>query len=105
MHLPNATSTAGEPCFCSVLEVMALGGRLNEEASLKHVEMLRSNWPLILNEPEDIDVTDDFIKPELWKEHFTTECGHTIALALGKNTPHGKLPQSLRRIIEYLLKN
>jgi DMATS type aromatic prenyltransferase len=57
--------------FAVASDVMTLGGRLTDEATLKRVEILRTLWPLLRNEkpgegpdPSDKDAYDAWEKPE-----------------------------------------
>lgn len=57
--------------FAVASDVMTLGGRLTDEATLKRVEILRTLWPLLRNEkpgqgpdPSDGDAYDAWEKPE-----------------------------------------
>ncbi|OAT04279.1 TdiB protein [Blastomyces gilchristii SLH14081] len=78
--------------FSVVRDVMTLGGRLNDEASLKRVDILRSIWPLLLNEPEDTkQIDDDWSKPERIKEKLYTGIRYTVEMTPGKKIPETKL--------------
>jgi DMATS type aromatic prenyltransferase len=45
--------------FAVVRDVLTLGGRLTDETSLKRVEILKTIWPMLINEPEGLNTADE----------------------------------------------
>ncbi|PGH07004.1 hypothetical protein GX51_02043 [Blastomyces parvus] len=78
--------------FSVVRDVMTLGGRLNDEMSIKRVDILRSIWPLLLNEPENTkQIDDDWMKSERVKEKLYTGIRYTVEMTPGKKIPETKI--------------
>lgn len=70
-------------------DVMTLGGRLNDEVTLKGVEILRSIWPLLRDEPESTD--DDFSKPPVIPSVSFPGQQYSIEITAGNSVPEIKI--------------
>ncbi|KZL84014.1 hypothetical protein CI238_04961 [Colletotrichum incanum] len=70
-------------------DVMTLGGRLNDEVTLKGVEILRSIWPLLRDEPENTD--DDWSKPPVIPSVSFPGQQYSIEITAGSSIPEIKI--------------
>ncbi|KAI1205180.1 aromatic prenyltransferase [Annulohypoxylon truncatum] len=79
--------------FATARDVITLGGRLNDESTLKGVKLLRSVWHLLLNEPKGIpdDEIDTWSKQQRAPGVFFSGLLFSIDLAAGKRMPHIKI--------------
>ncbi|PGH18128.1 hypothetical protein AJ79_00756 [Helicocarpus griseus UAMH5409] len=78
--------------FAVVRDVLTLGGRLNDETTLKRVEALRSIWPLLLNEPEGENIADDnWSKPQRFSKTGYSGMQYTMEITPGKPIPDSKV--------------
>jgi DMATS type aromatic prenyltransferase len=78
--------------FDVVRDVLTLGGRLNDETAHKRVDILRSIWPLLLNEPEGPHTADDaWSKPERINRTGYSGIQYTIEITPGKEIPDTKI--------------
>ncbi|KAK2750373.1 hypothetical protein FQN57_003853 [Myotisia sp. PD_48] len=78
--------------FAVVRDVLTLGGRLNDETSLKRVEILHSIWPLLIDEPESAQSADEtWAKPERIQRTGYSGIQYTIEITPGKAIPETKI--------------
>ncbi|KAF9885523.1 hypothetical protein FE257_012851 [Aspergillus nanangensis] len=78
--------------FAVVRDVLTLGGRLNDATSLKRVEILKSIWPLLLNEPEGLQLADEsWAKPERINRTGYSGIQYTVEITPGKPIPDTKI--------------
>lgn len=71
---------------------MTLGGRLNDEFSLKRVETLRFLWPILMSEPEGADIPDEtWQKPARIPNSHYARLQYTIEMTPGKAVPETKV--------------
>ncbi|OJD14342.1 hypothetical protein AJ78_05307 [Emergomyces pasteurianus Ep9510] len=78
--------------FGVIRDVMTLGGRLNDETSLKRVDILKSVWPLLMNENEDTNrIDDDWSKTERVQEKLYTGIRYTVEMTPGTKIPETKI--------------
>lgn len=78
--------------FSSVRDTMTLGGRLNDELSLKRVETLRSLWPILMSQPEGEDIPDEsWQKPARIPNSHYARLQYTIEFTPGKPIPDTKV--------------
>ena len=78
--------------FSAVRDAMTLGGRLKDEVSLKRLEVLRSLWPLLLSEPEGIDISDEsWQKPARYPDTHYGVLQFTVEITPGKAVPETKI--------------
>ncbi|KAI1415286.1 aromatic prenyltransferase [Hypoxylon sp. FL1857] len=83
-----------ESCtFARARDVITLGGRLSGETIVKKVNLLRSIWHLLLNEPDGIpdDKIDTWAKPERCPGAAFSGVLFSIDLAAGKKMPDIKI--------------
>ncbi|KAL4866673.1 hypothetical protein BDV12DRAFT_198895 [Aspergillus spectabilis] len=82
--------------FAVVRDVLTLGGRLNDPTSIKRVEILKSIWPLLINELEgpnsDSDTVDEsWSKPERINRTGYSGIQYTVEITPGKAIPDTKI--------------
>lgn len=78
--------------FSVVRDVMTLGGRLNDESSIKRIEMLKSIWPLALNEVDGEHAMDEtWSKPDRVPGTPFSGLQYNIELSPGKTTLNTQL--------------
>lgn len=78
--------------FAVVRDVLTLGGRLTDETSLKRVEILKTIWPWLINEPEDLQAVDEsWSKPERINRTGYSGIQYTVEITPGKAIPDTKI--------------
>lgn len=73
--------------WAAVRDVMTLGGRLDDAASLKRVELLKSVWHLFRNEPEGAHNDD-----ENWSKPYRLQGTHLSGLQFSLEIKPGNDP-------------
>ncbi|PLB46277.1 aromatic prenyltransferase [Aspergillus steynii IBT 23096] len=77
--------------FSVARDVMTLGGRLDDETSRARIELLRSIWSILRNEPDDVPMDEEWSKPDRIGSTGYSGLQFTIEIAPGHTFPDTKI--------------
>lgn len=86
--------------FAVVRDVMTLGGRLDDETTRTRIKLLRSVWSILRNEPDDVPMDEEYIKPDRIGPTGYSGIQYTIEIAPGQTIPDTKVYVPMFQYVE-----